>query len=61
LTKEFRASEISELYAEKYENERLCIVQKGVVDVRDAEGKHGWRVGGVQVHSGGKRVVVTVS
>jgi N-acetyl-gamma-glutamyl-phosphate reductase/acetylglutamate kinase len=60
LTKEFRASEISELYAEKYENERLCIVQKGVVDVRDAEGKHGWRVGGVQVHSGGKRVVVTV-
>lgn len=61
LTKEFRASEISDLYAEKYEKERLCIVQKGVVDVRDAEGKHGWRVGGVQVHSGGKRVVVTVS
>ena len=60
LTKEFRASEIGDLYAEKYENERLCIVQKGVVDVRDAEGKHGWRVGGVQVHSGGKRVVVTV-
>lgn len=37
------------------------MVQKGVVDVRDAEGKHGWRVGGVQVHSSGKRVVVTVS
>lgn len=61
LTKSFRASEISGLYAEKYEKERLCIVGKGVVDVRDAEGKHGWRVGGVQVHSGGKRVVVTVS
>jgi N-acetyl-gamma-glutamyl-phosphate reductase/acetylglutamate kinase len=61
LTKEFRASEISDLYSEKYENERLCLVQKGVVDVRDAENRHGWRVGGIQVHSGGKRVVVTVS
>jgi hypothetical protein len=61
LNKTFRASDISQLYAEKYENERLCLVQKGVVDVRDAEGKHGWRVGGIQVHSGGQRVVVTVS
>lgn len=31
---------------------------KGVVDVRDVEGQHGWTMGGVQVHSEGKRVVV---
>jgi hypothetical protein len=35
--------------------------KKVVLMSGDAEGKHGWRVGGVQVHSGGKRVVVTVS
>lgn len=58
LNKSFRASEIQELYAEKYGNERLCIVDKAVPDVTVAEGKHGWRMGGVQVHSGLKRVVV---
>ncbi|WWC64034.1 N-acetyl-gamma-glutamyl-phosphate reductase [Kwoniella dejecticola CBS 10117] len=58
LNKTFRASEIFELYDEKYANERLITLGKTVPDVRDAEGKHGWRMGGVQVHSSGKRVVV---
>jgi len=58
LNKSFRASEIQELYEEKYGQERLCIVQKGVPDVTEAEGKHGWRVGGIQLHSSLKRVVV---
>ncbi|ORY33144.1 putative Arg-6 protein, mitochondrial precursor [Naematelia encephala] len=58
LEKTMRASEVLELYEEKYGQERLCAVGKAVPDVRDAEGKHGWRMGGVQVHSGGKRVVV---
>jgi N-acetyl-gamma-glutamyl-phosphate reductase/acetylglutamate kinase len=58
LNKSFRASEIQDLYAEKYGSERLCIVDKAVPDVTVAEGKHGWRMGGVQVHSGLKRVVV---
>lgn len=49
-----------QLYTEKYGGERLCLVGKGIPDVRDAEGRHGWRIGGVQVHSGGKRVVVVV-
>jgi N-acetyl-gamma-glutamyl-phosphate reductase/acetylglutamate kinase len=61
LDKSFRANEISELYAEKYGGERMCVLGKGVPDIRDAEGKHGWRMGGVQVHSSGKRVVVVVS
>jgi N-acetyl-gamma-glutamyl-phosphate reductase/acetylglutamate kinase len=58
LNKTFRASEIEELYAEKYGAEPLCLVQKDVPDVSVAEGKHGWRVGGVQLHSSLKRVVV---
>ncbi|WRT69052.1 N-acetyl-gamma-glutamyl-phosphate reductase [Kwoniella shivajii] len=58
LDKTFRASEIFELYQEKYQNEKLITLGKTVPDVRDAEGKHGWRMGGVQVHSSGKRVVV---
>ncbi|WVW79337.1 N-acetyl-gamma-glutamyl-phosphate reductase [Kwoniella bestiolae CBS 10118] len=58
LEKSFRASEIHELYAEKYQNERLVELGKAVPDVRDIEGRHGWKMGGVQVHSSGKRVVV---
>lgn len=56
-----RASEIIELYEEKYGKEPLIQVQKTVPDVTEVMGKHGWRVGGVQVHSSGKRVVVVVS
>ncbi|WWD06738.1 acetylglutamate kinase [Kwoniella europaea PYCC6329] len=58
LDKSFRASEIFELYQEKYQNERLIELGKTVPDVRDIEGRHGWKMGGVQVHSSGKRVVV---
>lgn len=56
-----RASEIIELYEEKYGEEPLVQIQKTVPDVTEVMGKHGWRVGGVQVHSSGKRVVVVVS
>ena len=56
-----RADEIWKLYEEKYANEPLVKIQKSVPDVTEAEGKHGWRVGGVQVHSSGNRVVVVVS
>ncbi|OWZ75786.1 N-acetyl-gamma-glutamyl-phosphate reductase [Cryptococcus neoformans Tu401-1] len=58
LDKSMRASEIIELYEEKYGKEPLIQVQKTVPDVTEVMGKHGWRVGGVQVHSSGKRVVV---
>lgn len=56
-----RASEVTELYVEKYGPEPMCMVGTDVPDVRKVEGKHGWRMGGVQVHSSGKRVVVVVS
>ena len=56
-----RASDINELYAQAYADERLCHVGKDVPDVIEVEGKHGWKMGGVQVHSSGKRVVVVVS
>lgn len=61
LNQSMRASDIIGLYEEKYANEPLCQVVKGVPDVRDVANKHGWRVGGVQVHSSGNRVVVVVS
>lgn len=61
LKQSMRADEIWKLYEEKYANEPLVKIQKSVPDVTEAEGKHGWRVGGVQVHSSGKRVVVVVS
>ena len=61
LEKSTRASEVMELYAEKYGAEPMCMIGKDVPDVRKVEGKHGWRMGGVQVHSSGKRVVVVVS
>jgi N-acetyl-gamma-glutamyl-phosphate reductase / acetylglutamate kinase len=58
LAKTIRASEVNELYEQKYAGERLVKIQKGVPDVIEGQGKHGWRMGGVQVHSSGKRVVV---
>jgi hypothetical protein len=61
LNQSMRASNVVELYEQQYSGERMCIVGKGVPDVTEAEGRHGWRMGGVQVHSSGKRVVVVVS
>ncbi|WVN87932.1 N-acetyl-gamma-glutamyl-phosphate reductase [Cryptococcus depauperatus CBS 7841] len=58
LEKSMRASEVLELYEEKYGKEPLFQVSKSAPDVTEVMGKHGWRVGGVQVHSSGKRVVV---
>lgn len=55
-----RASSVRELYEKMYGNERLIRIQKDVVQLRDVEGQHGWTVGGFQVHSSGRRVVVTV-
>lgn len=61
LKEKMRASDIKALYEHKYEGEKLIKISSDVVELGDVEGKHGWKVGGFQVHSGGKRVVVTVS
>lgn len=61
LTQELRFSEIKALYEQAYGDEKLITLldpKDGVVDVRNVEGKHGWTLGGIQVHSEGKRVVV---
>lgn len=58
-----RASEVRALYEKFYEGQELVTLlgpTEGVVDVRDVEGTHGWTMGGLQVHSSGKRVVAVV-
>ena len=54
------ANAVKELYENTYKGEGLIRVGTDVVQLKDVEGKHGWKVGGIQVHSSGKRVVVTV-
>jgi N-acetyl-gamma-glutamyl-phosphate reductase/acetylglutamate kinase len=60
LTKEMRASEIKALFEEKYASESLVKIQSEVPEIYQISGKHGVRIGGFQVHSSGKRVVLVV-
>jgi N-acetyl-gamma-glutamyl-phosphate reductase/acetylglutamate kinase len=61
LKESMRAEDVRKLFEEKYKGEKLLKVQKEVPDVADIFGKHGWTVGGFQIHSGGKRAVIVVS
>jgi N-acetyl-gamma-glutamyl-phosphate reductase/acetylglutamate kinase len=61
LKEKMNAVEVREMFEEMYKGEKLIKVQKEVPEVADISGKHGWTVGGFQVHSGGKRAVVVVS
>jgi len=58
LNGKFTARQIGEFFEKKYEGEKMVRVLKGVPELRDVEGRHGWVCGGFQVHSGGERVVV---
>ncbi|GAA5929950.1 hypothetical protein JCM1841_001224 [Sporobolomyces salmonicolor] len=58
LKHEMRASEIKQLFEDQYAAEPLVQVQAGVPEVAQISGKHGVRIGGFQVHSSGKRVVL---
>ncbi|GJN93070.1 hypothetical protein Rhopal_006115-T1 [Rhodotorula paludigena] len=58
LAKEMRASDIKQLFEERYADEKLVVVQSDVPEVYQIQGKHGVRIGGIQVHSSGKRVVL---
>lgn len=60
LNRNVTAHEVRALYEEKYAGEALVKVLKEVPQLRDVENKHGWSVGGMQVHSSGRRVVVVV-
>ncbi|CAE7142973.1 unnamed protein product [Rhizoctonia solani] len=62
LAKPLRASEVWELYYQKYQNEKLVRIKEpagGVVELGEVENSQGWVVGGVQVGSSGSRAVVT--
>ncbi|CAE6422667.1 unnamed protein product [Rhizoctonia solani] len=62
LAKPLRASEVRELYQQKYGSEKLLRIKEpteGVVELADVEHGQGWVVGGIQVGSSGSRVVVT--
>ncbi|KAI9228388.1 MAG: Aspartate/glutamate/uridylate kinase [Piptocephalis tieghemiana] len=63
LAREMTAADIWSLYQEAYDTEPLVEVVRGGEPpwVRDISGKHGVRIGGVQVHSGGRRVVLVGS
>lgn len=55
-----RASDIRKLYKDKYQDEKLVKVVSEVPEIQHIAGKHGVRIGGIQVHSSGKRVVAVV-
>lgn len=61
LKVQMNARNVRELYEEKYGKEKLLTVQNAVPSIQEIEGSQGWRVGGIQVHSSGKRVVAVVS
>ncbi|KAF9261165.1 bifunctional acetylglutamate kinase/N-acetyl-gamma-glutamyl-phosphate reductase [Marasmius fiardii PR-910] len=58
LSEKLSAKDIISLYEKKYEGEKLVTIKKEVPMLPDIADKHGWVVGGVQVHSEGERVVV---
>jgi len=58
LSEKLTASDIRSLYEEKYGGEKLVKVLKEVPELKHIQNKHGFVVGGVQVHSEGDRVVV---
>ena len=61
LSQELRASEVKALFEEKYKGETLIQLQNGVPEIPQISGQHGFKAGGFQVHSEGKRAVVVVS
>lgn len=62
LRPKLSAKDVLELYREYYKDERLVRVKEdgSVVQLADVESKQGAVIGGIQVQSEGRRVVVTV-
>lgn len=60
LQDKLSAKDVISLFEEKYRNEKLIVIQKDVVQVKDVQDQHGWRVGGFQMSADGDRVVVVV-
>lgn len=60
LAQSVSAAEVRKLYEDRYAGEKLVTIKKEVPTLPDFENKHGWVVGGFQVHSEGDRAVVVV-
>jgi len=58
LSEKVSAKDVKTLYEEKYKDEKLISIQRDVPMLPDVENRHGWTVGGIQVHSEGDRAVV---
>jgi N-acetyl-gamma-glutamyl-phosphate reductase/acetylglutamate kinase len=58
LNKKVTARDVKTLYEGRYAGEKLVTIKREVPSLRDVEKKHGWTVGGFQVHSDGDRAVV---
>lgn len=60
LSEKVSAKDVKALYEEQYAGEKLISINREVPGLQDVENKHGWSVGGFQVHSDGDRAVVVV-
>lgn len=60
LKKEMRSAEIREIFEKFFAGEKLVQVGMAVPEVGEIAGKNGVKIGGFQVHSEGKRVVIVV-
>ncbi|KAF7984153.1 hypothetical protein HWV62_16812 [Athelia sp. TMB] len=58
LSEKVSARDVKALYEKMYSGEKLVTINRDVPGLRDVENKHGWTVGGFQVHSEGDRAVV---
>ncbi|PWZ00988.1 putative ARG6-n-acetyl-gamma-glutamyl-phosphate reductase [Testicularia cyperi] len=58
LKEKMTSKQIKALYQEFFQNEKLVQIQDKVPEVKDIQLQHGLKIGGFQVHSDGKRVVV---
>lgn len=61
LASPMSSRDIRNLYADRFEGEKLIKVVAEPPSVKKISGKHGIEVGGFGVHSSGKRVVVNVT
>lgn len=58
LNKSMTSKEVRQLYEEFYQYDELYKVMPTVPEIKDGAGKHSVRIGGFQVHSSGRRVVL---
>lgn len=61
LNKKLTARDVKKLYEEFYSGNPLVELKPEVPHIKDVSLKHGIKIGGIQVHSDGDRVVVVVA